>query len=143
MIPMYVMLRALLSAVKAVFAAKAARLEKRYTKAALAAETLSKQLTTKTGNGQQDPFATARSHYEFGRLVETRDRLEEKFLIWQGRAETLALTLKNLAEMKGRLIPYLCGAVDFCIVLTALHLLGFPHGLTVESVKSWVHTIVG
>lgn len=143
MIPLYALLRAALSGVTAVFAAIAARLERRYTKAALAAEALARQLQTKRGNGNLDPFATAKSHYEFGRLVETRDRLEEKFLAWQGRAEGVARAAKNIVNWKGRTVPYLGGAIDLGLVLGALHLLGVPHGLTLDGVKAWATSLIG
>jgi hypothetical protein len=143
MIPFYVLLRALLAGVKALFASKATRLERKYTKAALAAEALARQLQTKPGNGHLDPFVTAKSHYEFGRLVEARDRLEEKFLAWQGRAEGVGRASKSLAEWKGRTVPYLCGVIDLGLVLAALHLLGVPHGLTLDGVKGWAKHLVG
>ena len=143
MIPLYALLRAVLSGVKWLFAAKAVRLERRYTKAALAAEALARQLQTKPGNGALDPFATAKSHYEFGRVVENRDRLEEKFLTWQGRAERVGRVTKKLAGWKGRAVPYLCGIVDLGLALTALHYLGFPHGLTLDGVKAWAGKIAG
>lgn len=143
MIPLYALLRAALAVVKSLFAAKASRLEKKYTKAALAAETVARQLQTKPGNGQLDPFATAKSHYEFGRQVETRDRLEERFLTWQGRTERVGHAAKKLAAWKGRGVPYLCGAIDLGLALSALHLLGFPHGLTLDGVKDWATKLMG
>lgn len=143
MIPLYGLLRAVLALVKSLFAAKASRLEKKYTKAALAAEAVARQLQTKPGNGQLDPFATAKSHYEFGRLVETRDRLEEKFLAWQGRAEQVGHAAAKVAAWKGRAVPYLCGVIDLGLALSALHLLGFPHGLTLDGVKDWASKFVG
>ncbi len=143
MIPLYALLRAVLAGVKAVFASKASRLERKYTKAALAAEALARQLQTKPGNGHLDPFATAKSHYEFGRLVDNRDRLEEKFLAWQGRADGVGRAAKKLADWKGRAVPYLCGVIDLGVVLAALHLLGVPHGLTLDGMKAWATNLVG
>ena len=143
MIPLYGLLRAVLALVKSLFAAKASRLEKKYTKAALAAEAVARQLQTKPGNGQLDPFATAKSHYEFGRLVDHRDRLEEKFLAWQGRAEGVGRAAKSLADWKGRAVPYLCGVIDLGVVLATLHLLGVPHNLTLDGVKAWAMNLVG
>ena len=143
MIPLYALLRAALAGVKALFTAKASRLERKYTKAALAAEAVARQLQTKPGNGQLDPFATAKSHYEFGRLVETRDHLKEKFVAWRGRAEGVGRASATVAGWKGRTVPYLCGAVDLGLILTALHYLGFPHGLTLDGVKDWAKHLVG
>jgi len=143
MIPLYAMLRAVLSGVRYLFASKATRLERKYAKAALAAEALARQLQTRPGNGHADPFATAKSHYEFGRLVETRDRLEEKFLAWQGRADGVGRAAKSLADWKGRAVPYLCGVMDLGVVLGALHLLGVPHGLTLDGVKAWATNLAG
>lgn len=143
MIPLYALLRAVLAAVKALFASKASRLERKYTKAALAAEAVARVLQTKPGNAHADPFTTAKSHYEFGKLVETRDKLEEKFLTWHGRAEGVGRALKKLAGWKGRAVPYLCGIVDLGLALTALHYLGFPHGLTLDGMKVWAKGLVG
>ena len=143
MIPLYALLRAALAGVKTVFAAKAAHLERKYTRAALAAESLARQLQTKPGNGNLDPFLTAKSHYEFGRLVENRDRMKEKFLAWQGWAEGVGRASAKVAGWKGRTVPYLCGAIDLGVVLGALHLLGFPHGLSLDGVKDWAKHLVG
>lgn len=143
MIPLYALLRAVLAGVKALFTATASRLERKYTKAALAADAVARQLQTRPGNGNADPFATAKSHYEFGRLVEARDRLEEKFLAWHGRAEGVGRASATVATWKGRTVPYLCGAVDLGLVLTALHHLGFPHGLTADGVTAWAKHLIG
>lgn len=143
MIPLYALVRAVLAGVRWLFASKAGRLERKYTKAALAAEAVARQLQTRPGTNLVDPYTTAKSHYEFGRLVETRDRLEEKFLAWQARTESVGRAAKKVAAWKGRAVPYACGVVDFGLVFTALHMLGLPHGLSLDGMKTWATSFFG
>ncbi len=138
MVPLYTLLLAALGAVKRLLAARAARTEKKYTAAALAAEKAARQVQAKPGNASAlDALAAAKRQYELGRLVQRRDVLEAKYLGWQAKADRVGGLLARLRTAKGRLVPYACGVVDVALVLVALHLLGLPHGLTPASVKTW------
>lgn len=138
MVPLYALVVSVLSALKRLLARRAARVERKYTAAALAAQSAAKGLHGKPGNASNaDPLAAAKRQYELGRLVETRDRLEAKYVRAQARADGVAAFVSRLAGWKGRAVPYLAGVADVALVLTALHYLGLPHGLTPGTVKVW------
>jgi hypothetical protein len=143
MVPLYALLTLAVAALKSLLAARAARVERKYAKAAKEAETVARQVQAKPAGGAVDPYAAAKSHYELGRLVEKRDALEAKTLAWQARAEKAAAVFAKLRGMNGRLVSYLMGVVDVGLVLTALNLLGLPHGLTGESVEAWAKSFGG
>ena len=142
MVPMYVLMLVALSALARVLSARAARMERKYTRAAMLATELAKAGAVKPGNGSTaDPFITAKRQYDLGRLVEVRDRLESKFLTWQARAESVSAFAAQLRRWQGRAVPYLFGIADVSIVLVALHLLGLPHGLTTDTVSGWAEAL--
>jgi hypothetical protein len=141
MVPLYTLLLAALGALKWVVAGRAARTEKKYTAAALAAEQAAR--TVKPGNaGGHDPLTAAKRQYELGRLVQVRDALEARYHGWQARADRVDALLTRLRRAKGRLVPYLCGVADVALVLVALHLLGLPHGLSPDQVRTWAQSLV-
>ena len=142
MVPLYALVVTALAGLKGLLARRAGRLERKYTRAALAAEQAAKQAHTKPGNaGSAGALAHAKHQYELGRLVQHRDVLEAKYLAWQGRADRLAHRLARLRGWNGRLVPYLCGVIDVALVLTALHHLGLPHGLTETQVREWAQAL--
>jgi hypothetical protein len=143
MVPLYALLTLAVASVKGWLAARAAGVEKKYAKAAKEAEAVARAVQAKPAGGAVDPYALAKSHYELGRLVEKRDRLEGKTLAWQARAEKATAVLAKLKGLNGRLMPYLMGVVDVGLVLTALSMLGLPHGLTVEGVEEWAKSFGG
>ena len=138
MVPLYALIVAVLSALKRLLVRRAARVERKYTAVALAAQTTAKGLHGKPGNASNaDPLAAAKRQYELGRLVEARDRLEAKYVRAQARADGVAALVGRLAAWKGRAVPYLAGVADVALLLTAAHYLGLPHGLTPGTVKAW------
>ena len=97
----------------------------------------------KPGNASTpDALAAAKKQYELGRLVQARDVLEARYLGWQARAERVGSALTRLRSAKGLFVPYLCGVVDVALVLVGLHLLGLPHGLNPDEVRSWADVLV-
>lgn len=143
MIPLYTLGLAGLSGLKWALTRRANRTERKYVAAAHQAEAVARKMQVKPGNAAADPFAAAKAQYELGRLVQIRDALELKYLTWQRRSDGAGRLLGKLRGAKGRLVPYLLGVVDVGLVLTALHHLGFPHGLSVESVRQWAETFAG
>src|SRR5262245_36883848 len=143
MIPLYALLTLFVASVKGWLTARAARVERKYAKAAKEAEAVAKLVQAKPAGGAVDPYAVAKSQYELGRLVEKRDALEAKTLAWQARAEKAAAVLAKLRGWNGRLVPYLMGVVDVGLVLAALNLLGLPHGLTAENLEVWAKSFGG
>lgn len=143
MIPLYALVLAGLAGLRGILAGRAARTERKYAKAALAAEATAKVAATRPGNGSAaDPLAVARRQYELGRLVQTRDHYGERYVVWQGRADRAGNAVYRLRRVQGRAVPYLLGAADIALVLIALHLLGLPHGLTPETVRTWAESLV-
>lgn len=136
MVPLYTLLTLAVAVLKGALARRAARVERKYAKAAKAAEAVARQVQAKPG-GAVDPFVVAKSQYELGRLVEKRDALEAKSLAWQARSEKAAAVLAKLRNWNGRLVPYLMGVVDVGLLLGGLYLLGFPHGVSAEGVQAW------
>lgn len=144
MIPLYTLLLTALSSVRWALSRKAARTERKYVKAAHEAEAVARQYHTKPGNASAaDPYTTAKRQYELGRLVEVRDKWEAKYLTWQARTEKAGRTLTKLRGIKGRFVPYLLGVVDVGLVLSALHYLGLPHGLTTQTIQEWARSFSG
>jgi hypothetical protein len=141
MVPLYAVFLAALGGARWALAVRAARTEKKFTAAALAAQQAARPI--KPGNaGGHDPLAAARRQYELGRLVQVRDALEARYLGWQGRADRAGELLTRLRSAKGLFVPYLCGVVDVALVLVALHLLGLPHGLGQDQVQAWAEALV-
>lgn len=135
MVPLYALLVSAVAAVKAALARLTARVERKYARAALAAELLAKAAPPKAGNGSApDPFEVAKRQYELGRLVEARDKLEAKFLARQARADAAARLLARLTGWKGRAVPYLLGVIDTALALAAVR----HFGLTEDSLQVWV-----
>jgi hypothetical protein len=143
MVPLYALLTLVVAALKGLLSARAARVERKYAKAAKEAEAVARAVQAKPTTGAVDPYAVAKSQYELGRLVEKRDDLEAKTLAWQARAEKAAVVLAKLRGLNGRLVPYLMGVVDVGLVLVVLSTLGLPHGLTAEGVQVWAKSFGG
>lgn len=138
MVPLYALIVSVLSALNGLLARRAARVERKYSAAALAAQTAVKGLFGKPGNASHtDPLSAAKRQYELGRLVEARDRQEAKYVRAQARADGLAAFVARLTGWKGRAVPYLAGVADVALMLTAAHYLGLPHGLTPSAVRVW------
>jgi hypothetical protein len=120
MVPLYVALLAGLAGVWRVLAGRAGRLERKYVTAARQADEANRLLTVKAGNGKADPLAAARRQYELGRLVQVRDRLSDKYMAAQGRADAMAHRLRTLTGAKGRAVPYLLGLIDAGLAAAAV-----------------------
>ncbi len=133
--PTYAVTVAGLGMTKSVLAGRAAKLEKTFARAALRAEAVAKQLQTRPGNAAaQDVFTAAKGHYELGRLVQDRDRLEAKYAAWQTRADRVGHLRHKLTRWQGRTVPYLLGVADAALVAAAL----VWFGVSPEQVKDAV-----
>jgi hypothetical protein len=141
MVPLYAVFLAALGGLKWVLAGRAARTEKKFMAAALAAQQAARPVKPGNASGH-DALAAAKKQYELGRLVQARDVLEARYHGWQARAERAASTLTRLRSAKGLFIPYLCGVVDVALVLAALHALGLPHGLNPDQVRAWAEVLM-
>ena len=100
---------------------RVAALERKYARAARAAQEVAQQPVYKEGNsGRPDPYRVAKHQYLVGQLVQKRDRIEGRYATWQARAEGLARLAARLRGWKGRWVPYLFGAADAVAVLVLL-----------------------
>lgn len=139
MFPIFAMMLLVLSAFRAVLAGRAGRFERKYTRAAVAAEETARSLQTKPGTSSQpDPYTQAKRQYELGRLVENRDKLESVYLTWEARAERVAHKLRNLRNWKGRSVPYLIGLIDAGMIAVLL----WKFGVTPEMIETFIHAFI-
>ena len=141
MVPLYAVFLAALGVVRWALAGRAARTERKYTAAALAAEQAARPVKPGNASGV-DALTAAKRQYELGRLVQARDVLEARYLGWEARSDRVGALVGRLRAAKGRLVPYLFGVVDVTLVLVALHLLGLPHGVKPDEVRSWAEALV-
>lgn len=143
MVPLYTLMLTALAGVKWALAGRAARTETKYTRAALDAEKLAREMQAKPGaSSHADTFTHAKRQYELGRVVEKRDRLEAKFLTCQVKADKVAALVAKLRGWNGRVVPYLFGVVDVALLLVLLDRLGFPHGLDLNAIRAWAEALV-
>jgi hypothetical protein len=120
MILLYSLIAMLLSAGVFITGRRARGLERRYMRSALQADQLAKDLGRRGGCGLPDPFVAARRQYELGRLVQTRDRLEEKYDVWESRATKFRQIRSRWLNAKGRFVPYLLGIGDVVGVIALM-----------------------
>jgi hypothetical protein len=101
------------------------RLERRYTTIAAEADTLLKKGSYRAGNGSRpDPYQAAKQQFELARLAMKRDRIEERYASWQSFSERFGQLRRRLSGYRGKVLPYLVGAIDVTGVMVALHQVG-------------------
>ena len=133
MILLYAFLALLLGAGVLLAGLRTRILERRYVRAAEAADKLAAQLNLRGGNcNLPDPLKTAKRQFELGRLVEFRDRIEEKYDVWEARAEACRRRRNSLLTRKGRFAPYAFGVVD---MLGIFAVMAFTHLIDPDHLK--------
>jgi hypothetical protein len=145
MIFLYSFVLLTLGLAKAVAAWRAGALERRYAKAALAAEKLLRAADAKAGNGRgpADPAAAAKRQYLLGVLVQKRDALEAKHAVWQGRADRLGAWVSLVRSWRGQKLPYTAGVLDVWMALVLVDHFGGDYvsaGKVVRAVTEWVQS---
>ena len=139
MVPLYALLLTGMAGLRRVLAGRAAGLERKYVTAAKRAEEAARLLHAKSGNGRPpDPLAAARRQYELGRLVQVRDRLSDRYMAAQTRADATNGRLYKLKAAKGRAVPYLLGLADAALLAMAVG----KYGGTAGGVRAWVTTLL-
>ena len=125
MILVYALIVLLLGAAAALTSWRARSIERRYAGAARQADVLAKELNFRGGNcARPDALLTAKRQYELGRLVQVRDRLEEKHDKWEARAGHYRNLKHRLRNCKGRFLPYVLGVVDVVGAFLVLSVFG-------------------
>jgi hypothetical protein len=119
-------------------------LERKYYRVATEADRLAKDLPYRQGNtGRPDPYQTARRHYELGRLVQKRDRLEARFDWWQKAAKRLGNYQAAIRAWKGRKLPYTFGVVDVALVMYLIDEFTVGQYASVKQLAQAVAALIG
>jgi hypothetical protein len=139
MLLVYLTLLVLLGVVRFLVARRAARLEKKYARFALAAQEAAQQTNYKPGNNKPDPYKTAKAQYELGHLVQKRDRYEAAHASWKGLADRLGRVSAGMGRWQGRWVPYLLGGVDAVLILATVTYLGL---VDPNQVRQWIEAVV-
>jgi hypothetical protein len=142
MIFLYTIVLVLFGAAKALAVWRAGRYERRYTKAALAAEKLLRAPEPKAGNGRPDVAATAKRQFQLGQLVQKRDAVEAKHAAWQARADWLTAVVAAVRGWRGRKLPYTAGVFDVWMLLCLLDHFGAGEYVSAREVVRWVSSLV-
>jgi hypothetical protein len=112
---------------------RAGSLERKFIRAAETADQLVKGLSYRGGNSNlPDPMLAAKRQFELGRLVQIRDRLEQKYSVWESRLESFRARKQRLRLFQGRVVPYAFGVVDFLGVFAVL---AFTHVVDPEHLR--------
>jgi hypothetical protein len=126
MILLYSALVFILGAAALVMRRRAKSLEKKYTRVVKEADALVRQPAYKEGNSNRvDPYVIAKRQYQLGQAAHKRDRVEAKYVAWQGMAERFGRYVNRLRGWKGMKLPYTFGAVDVACVFATIDYLGF------------------
>jgi hypothetical protein len=121
----YLFLLLLLLLARVLVNRRVTRLGRKYERAARTArELLSLPVYKQGNNSKPDLTAQAKQQYLLGQVVEQRDRVEARYVAWQARADRFTRALTRIRSWKGRVIPYVFGAVDLAMVLAFLTLYG-------------------
>jgi hypothetical protein len=138
MIFVYTLVLVLIGAAKAWAVFRAGRYERRYAKAALAAEKLLRAPDPKPGNGRLDLAAGAKRQYQLGELAQKRDALEAKHAVWQARAEALTGWTAAVRNWRGRKLPYTAGVIDVWMLLCLFDYLGAGEYVSAREAVRWL-----
>ena len=142
MIFLYTLALVLLGAAKALAVYRAGRLERRYAKAALAAEKLLRVPEPRAGNGRHDLAAGAKRQYQLGQLVQKRDALEARHATWQARADRLTGWSAAVRNWRGRKLPYTAGVIDVWMLLCLLDYLGAGEYVNAREAVRWLTGLI-
>ncbi len=142
MIVLYTLMLGILGILKRLTDARASRLEQRYVRTASEADHLLRESPGQRPNGRLDAAQAAKRQYLLGQLVQKRERLESKYVVWKGRADRLGIGLARLRGWQGRKLPYTFGIVDMTMLLSAVDALGAGHYVNVHTawqvVSKWL-----
>ena len=72
-----------------------------------------------------DPLDEARKRRKIDTAVARLQQLEDRYLKWQGRADSLEAAVTGLLHFRGKVSPYILGAVDSLAISTTLQHFGY------------------
>jgi uncharacterized protein YxeA len=142
MIVLYTALLLLVGAAHFLFKRRVAALEKKYSKVVKDADEMLRKSNVKDGNSnRQDPYQSAKRQYQLAMLAEKRDRMENRFIVWHGRAERLGKLRLRLRAWKGRKLPYTFGVLDVATTLGLIDYLGAGQYVNVRHLADTVASL--
>jgi hypothetical protein len=122
---LYTLLLLFLGALQVLIDRRAARLERKYARAAQATDRLAREPVYKGGNTTRpDPTVAAKRQYQLGVLAQKRDRLEAKHETWQTARDKVAVLAAGIRAWRGKKLPYALGVLDFGFLLYLIDTLG-------------------
>src|SRR5262249_3192931 len=125
MVFLYTFLVSLLGLTRVLLQRRATSLEKKHSRVADRADQLAREPVYKGGsNTKLDPYLIAKRQYELGQLVQQRDRLEERYDVWQHRADKVQKLGQAVRSWQGKKLPYTLGVLDVAGVLYLIDYLG-------------------
>lgn len=125
MIFLYTSTLILLGMVKSMVALRSRRLERAFVRAAATVKELAAQAEMKPGNASKvDACTSATRMIRLAKAVDTSDRIEAKFYVWQRWTDRLGNWTKSLGNWKGTKLPYTMGAVDGGMLLVIVDYFG-------------------
>jgi hypothetical protein len=142
MIFLYTSLLFLLGTTHFLLRRRVTSLERKYARVAREADDLVRQPGYRDSNGGRgDPYLTAKRQYQLGLLAQRRDRLEARYVAWQGRAEKFGALVARIRSWKGRKLPYTLGVLDVLFVLSVIDYLGAGQYLNARSLLQAVTSL--
>ena len=144
MILLYTTLLTLLRMVRFLVRVRVNGLEKAYSRVALKTEELANQPVSRQGNSNKpNPCEFAKHHFELGKLVHQRDRLETKHFRWQSFQERFSGFVDALQNWKGKKLPYTFGVLDVSMILIAIDKLGMGDQINLDQlinlITKWIN----
>ena len=122
---LYTLLLLFLAALQVLIDRRAARLERKYARAARDVDRLAREPLYKGGNtSRPDLTVAAKRQYQLGLLAQRRDRLEAKHETWQAARDKVAGLVARIRTWKGKKLPYTLGILDFGFVLYLIDTVG-------------------
>jgi hypothetical protein len=102
-----------------------ARLGRRYVRVATDAGASVQAAAMRPGNNSKpDPLLAARQQYELAQLAVKRERVEKAYASWQSLNERFAGLRGAIAGYRGKVVPYVLGALDLAGLVVVLDQLG-------------------
>ncbi len=124
MLVVYLFLLIALALLHGLVRLRVSRLERRFSSVAAEADALLKKSSYRSGNSRPDPYQSAKYQFELAQLAMKRDWIEDRYSSWQSFSERFGRLCAQLRGYRGRVLPYVVGAVDVAALTIALNQLG-------------------
>lgn len=142
MLLLYSLVLTALGLTRWLWAARARRLERAFTRFSVQLLGKAAEPARKPGNASEQMLSHAKRQFEIGKLVQKRDALETRYLSWQGVAERLGRWLEALRAWKGKKLPYTLGAFDVLLVFSLIDFFGMNEYVSARRVTEWLLSMI-